>query len=191
MRETSNFNKLKEALLQNSNATTWELAKKEWELSSCHVNDDHCSCGHDILNVFLIKNKLNNNKLKIGSSCINHFRDANMSSYSKVLLKRAKYIKEKDDQYILNTTSERRMFDEHKLKIAEKSLEIGAINQWEFDFYNKVHKYSNYTEKQEAVLKRVRTKLNGFVIKNPYDNDVQKVKVLLKCIKNQNAEYNS
>jgi len=189
MRETSNFNRLKETLLENSNADTWEKAKKEWELKYCYVSNDHCSCGHEIMNVFLIENKLNSEQLKIGSSCIDHFKDRDMSSSAKNLLKRQKYLKSQNDN--LNTTLEKQMFDDCLLKIVEKSLKVGVINQWEFDFYSKVQKYRSHTEKQQVVLKRVKNKLNSFVVKNPSDDDVKKVKVLLKCLKEKNAEHNS
>lgn len=189
MRENSNFNRLKNTLLKNSKAKSWENAKDEWELKYCYISEDNCTCGHDILNVFLIQNKLNNKQLKIGSSCIDHFRDNDMSSSARNLLKRQKYLKSQND--LLNTTLEKQMFDDYLLKIVQKSLDSNLINKWEFDFYNKVQKYRTYTEKQQAVLKRVKTKLNGFVIKNPHDEDVKTVKVLLKCIKSQDAKHNS
>ena len=189
MRETSNFNRLKETLLENSNANTWETAKKEWELKYCYISKDNCTCGHEIINVFLIKNKLNNNQLKIGSSCIDHFKDGDMSSSAKNLLKRQKYLKSQNDN--LNTTLEKQIFDDSLIKIAEKSLKACVINQWEFDFYCKVQKYHSYSEKQQVVLKRVKNKLNSFVIKNPSDDDVKKVRVLLKSIKEKDAKHNS
>ena len=160
MRETSNFNRLKETLLKNSKAKSWENAKDEWELKYCYISEDNCTCGHDILNVFLIQNKINNKQLKIGSSCIDHFKDHSMSSSAKTLLKRQKYLKSQND--LINTTLEKQIFDEHLLKIVQKSYDLNVINKWEYDFYHKVHKYRSYSEKQQAVLKRVKTKLNSF-----------------------------
>ena len=59
MRETSNFNRLKETLLEHSvNTTSWSTAKKEWELEYCYLEEDNCICGHDIMNVFLIESIL-------------------------------------------------------------------------------------------------------------------------------------
>ena len=47
MRENSNFTRLKNTLLKNSKAKSWENAKDEWELKYCYISEDNCTCGHE------------------------------------------------------------------------------------------------------------------------------------------------
>lgn len=62
-------------LLKYSVSKEYEEAKNEWYLTESYFSDEteYCICGHDIHNVFIIENKHNQNKLKIGICCIEYF----------------------------------------------------------------------------------------------------------------------
>ena len=191
MKEKSNLTKLQEVVMSHSeNTKNWNETKQEWYVHSCFVKDDeNCSCGHDIKNVFIIKNKKNKNTLQIGSTCIQHFDDKEMYSTSKNLLKRLKSLENRNRKAFIDAENER--YEMHLNRIVQKCLIQKYINEWEYDFYQRVTGFKKLSEKQEIVCKRIKTKLNRFFVTNPADFDVQHVKQIIADRKTNNyAEHN-
>jgi hypothetical protein len=74
--EESDQKKLKEVVIEHSQGTTWDKAKKEWFLFTIYEEKSNCVCGHFIVENCLIQNKLNKKMLVVGNSCINHFQES-------------------------------------------------------------------------------------------------------------------
>ncbi len=75
-----NFNALKEIVLEHSESSRWEFAKREWKIADCYVAesaDDYgeCLCGHSpIKYMFNLENAINGNELfPIGNVCVKAF----------------------------------------------------------------------------------------------------------------------
>lgn len=179
MKESSNFTRLQEAVMSNSeNSNNWNDAKNEWHVKSCFVKEnENCSCGHDIKNVFIIKNKKNKNTLQIGSSCIQHFDDNEMYSTATSLLKRLKRLENRNRKAFIDAENERYIM--HLCRIVNKCLIKKYINTWEYDFYNDSKSFKKLSEKQEIIYKKIKTKLNRFFVNNPEDFDVKQVKEII------------
>jgi hypothetical protein len=185
MKETSNFNRLKESVLKHSSKIkNWEDAKSEWFVKECYLDADNCTCGHDILNVFIIENKITKASLKVGSSCINHFKDFYMSQNAKRMLKKQKYLKSQQEK--LNKTTEEDLIEHHINSFIKKCFDKRVINEWEHTFYYNVKRFKTLSPKQSETLDKIKKKMNVFAANNPYDKDVITLKVILKI----NAEHN-
>jgi hypothetical protein len=73
MTETSNQELLRSVVIQKSKATTWDLAKTEWDLLTIYDEDSRCVCEHFIRENCVIRNRINGEELTVGNVCINHF----------------------------------------------------------------------------------------------------------------------
>ena len=67
--------KFKKNLLVNSNSKNYDTAKNEWELIGSYKDNgvSYCICGHQIHNIFVIKNIHNGIELEVGEDCIVYF----------------------------------------------------------------------------------------------------------------------
>lgn len=88
--------RLREIVIEHSSATTWGMAKNEWYVESHWEEEelDKCVCGkEDIKYIFSIRNYITGFQLyPIGSSCINHFDNQDMSDVVRNLLNARKRI---------------------------------------------------------------------------------------------------
>ena len=66
--------KFKKNLLVNSNSKNYDTAKNEWELIGSYEGNSYCICGHEIHNIFVIKNIHNGIELDVGEDCIEYFQ---------------------------------------------------------------------------------------------------------------------
>lgn len=77
MRETSNFEVLREEILKRSDAQTWQAAKKEWNMIYVTREESgtaRCLCGHaPIKELCVIENLVNGNTAIVGNVCIHKF----------------------------------------------------------------------------------------------------------------------
>lgn len=73
--ETSNQEKLREIVLQHSQAKEWEDAKREWTLLTIFDEKNHCICDHSIVENCVIFNSITGKVLIVGNVCINHFNE--------------------------------------------------------------------------------------------------------------------
>ena len=67
--------KFRTNLLMYSKSKDYETAKNEWELISSYKCKEglYCICGHQIHNIFVIKNIHNGKELEVGEDCIEYF----------------------------------------------------------------------------------------------------------------------
>ncbi|TMJ12369.1 MAG: hypothetical protein E6G94_13970 [Alphaproteobacteria bacterium] len=73
--ETHNFERLREHILPLSQSSTFETARREWDLVGVEISDefDSCPCGQDIKEHCYIRNRLNGNSTYVGNVRINRF----------------------------------------------------------------------------------------------------------------------
>jgi hypothetical protein len=68
------------ALIESSKDETYNKAIEEWELDHVYeceqYGDENCVCTHEIQEVYVVRNKINGNKLNIGNCCISKFNIA-------------------------------------------------------------------------------------------------------------------
>ena len=68
---------LMQEITDRSEANTWAIAKAEWDLDSIEYADEygneHCLCGHNILEMCWLKNRLNGNLALVGNVCVKRF----------------------------------------------------------------------------------------------------------------------
>ena len=72
---THNFERLVAHILPLSKASTFNLARLEWELRYIEVSDepDHCPCGHEIREHCYIENVLTHAQTYVGNVCVHQF----------------------------------------------------------------------------------------------------------------------
>lgn len=85
----NNFHTLSQGIISRSNTTSWEDAKKEWDIIDMEEVDEleTCLCGHrHIKQVFTLRNIINCNTVRIGSTCVNRFiqKNSNFRSYKRI-----------------------------------------------------------------------------------------------------------
>ena len=71
-----NFAQLKERILELSEASVWELARKEWSLVGVHGADEPeaCLCGHfPIIEICEIRNRVTGHATEVGNRCVKRF----------------------------------------------------------------------------------------------------------------------
>ena len=76
MEDGFNFKQLKERILAISQATDWEVARKEWSLVSIHDADEAetCLCGHHpIIEICHIHNRVTGHSTDVGNRCVKRF----------------------------------------------------------------------------------------------------------------------
>jgi hypothetical protein len=73
--EQHNFERLKAHILPLSRASSFEIARREWDLIGIEMSEelDNCPCGQEIREHCIIKNRLNGNTTYVGNVCINRF----------------------------------------------------------------------------------------------------------------------
>lgn len=74
-----NLARLKEHIIPLSEASTFEDARREWDLEAVEISDewDNCPCGQDIKEHCYIRNRINGNTTYVGNVCINKFIQIN------------------------------------------------------------------------------------------------------------------
>jgi len=73
--ETHNFERLKAHILPLSESSTFEIARREWDLVGVEISEefDNCPCGQEIKEHCYIRNRLNGHSTYVGNVCINRF----------------------------------------------------------------------------------------------------------------------
>jgi hypothetical protein len=78
---------LRDEITDNARGLVWSAAlvaalgdPKEWEYTGDVAHDPsgraHCSCGHPIMDIFIIRHKVSRRTAQLGSTCINYFEGA-------------------------------------------------------------------------------------------------------------------
>jgi hypothetical protein len=143
---------LKNRLLELSEASDWESARREWNLEEIQDSRDPqtCACGHTpIRKLCYIRNLMNSNKLLVGSCCVKNFlgirSDLIFSALDRV---------RRDLTTALNREALRFGFDQ------------GWINSWELDFYMDTCRKRKMSDRQ--LIKRME--INELFVKYMYDD---------------------
>lgn len=97
----SKFETFCKVLIMNSEADNYKEAVDEWDFIDTFKEETNCICGQHIINVCIIRNKLNYNKSNVGNVCIKKFMDKNeklvndmeITTYNKKALSKNKLYK--------------------------------------------------------------------------------------------------
>ncbi|HEH9418884.1 TPA: hypothetical protein SIA31_002932 [Aeromonas sobria] len=133
--------KLTKAIIELSNANTWDLAKQEWALDQVYEVDEPmtCLCGHfPIIEICTIKNKSNGVSADVGNCCVKKF----LGLPSNKIFQAIKRVR-KDSSKSLNDDAIEHGFAKH------------WITPWEKEFYLDVMGRRKLTEKQRAKKKEI------------------------------------
>ncbi len=121
-------------IVKLSQSKNWHEAKEEWELDSLYFASDPetCLCGHaPIMEVCILKNKINSNKVTVGNSCVKKFiglpSDKIFDSVPNV------------------SADSKKSFH---VEMIEYSYTKKWINEWEKNFYDSIYKKRKLTTKQ-------------------------------------------
>lgn len=72
-------NKLKNEIVQRSEAGDWETARSEWQLHDAWRSEEFkCLCGQDINKVCQLANLINGRLVVVGCCCVRHFEVADL-----------------------------------------------------------------------------------------------------------------
>jgi hypothetical protein len=137
MSEVSDQVLLKQKVIENSIADTWEEAKKEWRLEFIFDKITNCvCCNHRTTENCVIKNKHNGSRLIVGNVCVNHFDEdelkVNKSCWSSLqTLQQQDDVTETDPKPIANR------------QLVELARRLNILSEYEARAYNKSRNYPN------------------------------------------------
>ena len=131
--QLNNFKKLKLVIIAKSESDTWDKAKLEWDIADIEEveESEEYVCGHSpIKEVTILVNSKNNNCLRIGNRCSNHFVHTGQlfNSYKRVkqypnksvniklleFARKKNWISQKDYDYYANIIHKRKLSDRQR-----------------------------------------------------------------------------
>lgn len=130
---------------------TWDEAKLEWSLVEVYKADepDECLCGHSIIEICVIQNRINHNRAVVGNVCVKKFlglpSDKIFDAINRI---------SKDDEGSLNAET-----------IAHAHSK-GWITDWERKFSFDTMRKRTLTDKQSAVRIKINAKILHRVARN-------------------------
>lgn len=136
---------LKEEILARSRATSWEKARREWQLEDVYFADppDTCLCGHKpIVEVCVLRNIATDQTANVGNICVRRF--LNLPSermFAPVRKVKASPVKALSEVVILHAHQRR------------------WINDWERDFYLNTWRKRSLSDKQIAKRRGINLKI--------------------------------
>ena len=140
MGEGFNFRQLKVHILAMSQATDWEVARKEWGLVGIHDVDEPetCLCGHfPIIEICHIHNRVTGHSTDVGNQCVKRF----LGLRSDLIFTAIKRVR-RDPTKPLNADA------------ISYFNERGLLNAWEYGFLqNTLHKRKLSTAQMETRLR--------------------------------------
>jgi hypothetical protein len=140
-----NFQQLRDEILARSEASDWEIARKEWSLVNIYESEEPqtCLCGHfPIIEICVIANRLTKTTTEVGNRCVRRF----LGLRSDLIFSAIKKIR----------------------KNIEKSLNVDAItffrdrrllNAWEYSFLQHTMRLRNLSPSQLSTRKRINEKV--------------------------------
>lgn len=137
--------KLTKGIIALSNSQNWDEAKLEWDLKEVYMSDDPetCLCGHNpIIEVCVLRNKLNGNETIVGNSCVKKF----IGLSSDKIFQAVKRV-EKDSSKSLN------------IEAVKYAREKEWINDWEYNFSVDTMRKRNLSDKQLKTRKQINQKM--------------------------------
>ncbi len=163
--------KLTEEILKLSVSNNWDSAKLEWYFETAYESEEKqtCLCGHyPIVNICVIKNKVNNSITEVGNCCINKFLGIDEGNKIFISIKKLK-------NDITKSMS---------IEVVEYLKSKNILNDFEYTFYQNIHRKRNLSDKQLEIKKRINKKLIDFT---SYEANSQftKINLVLEWAKNQ------
>jgi hypothetical protein len=140
-----NFIQLKTAILELSEATDWEVAKKEWKLVGVSEADEPecCLCGHyPIIELCTISNRVTANTVDVGNVCVKRF----LGFRSDLIFQSLKRIRS-DMEKSLGADATAFFF------------ERDVITQWEYKFLQNTMRKRNLSLKQLFTRRQINQKV--------------------------------
>lgn len=140
-----NFQQLKAAILAMSQATDWEVAKKEWRLTEISEADvpETCLCGHfPIIELCTISNATTNKSVDVGNVCVKRF----LGFRSDLIFQSLKRIRA-DREKAIGPDATAFFYQQ------------GVINSWEYQFQQSTMRKRNLTERQLATRRSINHKV--------------------------------
>ena len=137
--------KLSQRIIALSQASSWTLAKQEWSLHSIYQAEepDTCLCGHfPIIEICVLKNKLNDNETVVGNHCVRNF----IGLPSDKIFQAIKRIS----------------IDDSKSLNAEAIVHFhykGWINDWEYNYYSDILRRRALSIKQLSKKRQINGKV--------------------------------
>lgn len=128
-------------IIARSTATVWDAAKLEWTLYEVFESDEPgtCLCGHyPIIEHCVLRNKTNAVSTTVGNCCVKKF----IGLPSDLIFQAAKRVR-LDTSRSLNGEA------------IEYAREHGWINDWEQEFYFRIMRKRNLSEKQKAKKRQI------------------------------------
>lgn len=137
---SSNIEKLKETITNQSISDNWYEAVNEWDIESCEENQDlkgTCICGKENLRyLFTIVNSKNNNIVfPIGSKCIKRFERSDLNKTITIHEQLHKLLRAVENNDFIEMNS-----DYFSRNLLQHLYEIGALNSSNPNF----SAYGNY-----------------------------------------------
>lgn len=140
-----NFKQLRERILALSNASDWEVVRKEWSLVDVHEADepDTCLCGHfPIVEICEIHNRITGNKTEVGNRCVRRF----LGFRSDLIFAALKRIR-KDKAKSLNADA------------IAFFRQRGLFNNWEYGFLQNTIRKRSLSAAQLSTRKNINEKV--------------------------------
>jgi len=132
---------LTRGILARSTATVWDAAKLEWTLHEVFESDEPgtCLCGHyPIIEHCVLRNKINGIFTTVGNCCVKKF----IGLPSDLIFQAAKRVR-LDASRSLNGEA------------IEHAREHCWINDWEQEFYFRIMRKRNLSDKQAAKKRQI------------------------------------
>lgn len=102
------------ALSSNQEATTEECFAEWSRIDMFEERDEFCLCGHEITDIYVIVNSINNNKVQLGSKCIKRINKSALKEYNDKI-KNDKKLKKQQEKECLE-----KQIEDEKLEYLKK-----------------------------------------------------------------------
>jgi hypothetical protein len=136
------------SIIELSEWSDWQLAKQEWDyVCSDEIHGSNCICGHPIVEVCTVRNRINNNIAEVGNCCVKKFMaDTIISEYAK------------RDFQVLNGIRKNPLYTVNAYYVSDW-YRSGVLTDWDFDFYMNIGRKRKLTQKQEYNKQRINNKI--------------------------------
>lgn len=165
----SDYQKLHEAVIEQSESNNWEDAKEEWTNVDDIEEDDQlssqCVCGHENLRyLFTITNAINGRKLfPIGSTCIKQFENDDLNTVVGVYRQLLDLEKAVKDGTFVELNSD--FFSRNMLRYLYDNDAFAASVYNDFDAYNDYKFLLDMFNKRTEPSENQQRKINALVLK--------------------------
>ncbi|GAP05070.1 hypothetical protein [Fructobacillus tropaeoli] len=165
-------------VIENSEASNWDEAVKEWSVvgfDTARNADGECVCGQDNLYyLYTIRNDKNGNELSpIGSSCIKKFEREDLNAKVETLEKQLKLLHALENKNFI--TLSKKFFSKKLLKYL---FDRGAFEDQNYDSEDNYEFMLKMFNKHKSPTVKEQKKINAIIINNviPYLRKLERSK---------------